>query len=357
MKSQNLDIHFFKFLYSCMIVIYHLAGSTAITCVGGYCGVEYFLLSAGLFLFLSFEKGEKRGLNLTPGQYLKKRFARFFPWCITGYLLVLVVQRVLIDKTASLGQWADYFAKDIWEVLMINMNGMNNNEYLLNSPAWTLSAMLIVGFFIWALMYYYKNLFIRIIMPLTLVIGFGVWTHLPSANTERWMGFTNFGTFRTYLVFCLGYYCLQLAKKLAEIPFTKAGKCVLTIAEIIIHIFSLTIMFLRAERYYQWLITALFMVAIAIAMSGHSHLAQVLSKFKFIQFLGNLSMSIYLVHVAVTIAFRHVFDISAWGYIELIPVFAAVLLVSILHYYGTDWLWKLVTKAGEKTKKHLVKEF
>ena len=55
MKERNLDIQLFKFLYAWVIVIYHLASSTAITCEGGYCGVEYFLLVAGVFLFLSFE--------------------------------------------------------------------------------------------------------------------------------------------------------------------------------------------------------------------------------------------------------------------------------------------------------------
>ncbi len=356
MKSRNLDIQFFKFLYSCIIVIYHLAGSTSITCRGGYCGVEYFLLSAGMFLFLSFEKGERPGKQLTPFQYLSKRFVRFLPWSITGFLLTAFVQRILIDKTTSIVQWSDYFSADIWELLMINMNGMNNDKLLLNGPAWTLSAMLIVGFFIWTFMYYYKKPFLRLIMPLTLVIGFGIWMHLPSANTERWIGFTNFGTFRTWLIFCLSYYCLLLGKKMSTVSFSKTGKWVLTIAEIAIHAFSLTIMFVRAERHYQWLITALFMVSLAIAMSGHSYLAQLLSKINFIQFLGDLSMSIYLVHTAVICAFRYAFDMTSWGYYQLLPLFAIVLIVSVIHYYGTKWLVAGVSKIRPHVQKILVKE-
>ena len=356
MKSKNLDIQFFKFLYSCIIVIYHLAAHTSISCPGGYCGVEFFLLSAGLFLFMSFEKGEERGKPHTPGQYLFRRFSRFLPWSATGLILTIFVEYVLIKKVATFGAWADLFAKGFWEFFMVNMNGMNNDVLLINGPAWTLSAMLIVGFFIWVLMYYYKKPFIQLIMPLTLVIGFGIWAHLPSANTERWIGFTNFGTFRTWLIFCLSYYCLQLGKKMSGVSFTKAGKWGLTITELLCHTISLVIIFARAERYYQWLITFLFGIAIAIAISGHSYLAEFLGKFKGIQFLGDVSMSIYLVHSAVILLFLDRFSIKAWGYADLLPLFAAVLVVSLAHYYGTKLIVYISDKIRPHARKVLIKE-
>lgn len=338
MKSRNLDIQLFKFIYSCIIVVYHLASSTAIVCRGGYCGVEYFLLTAGLFLFLSFEQGEQTGKQRTPGQYLARRFLRFLPWSITGYFLAVFVQRILIEPTTSLGAWMDCFASDIWEILMVKWNGMNNNAYLLNSPAWTLSAMLIVGFFIWTMLYHYKKPFVHLIMPLTLVVGFGYWTHLPSADTELWIGFTTFGTFRTWLIMCLSAYCLPLARKLAEVPLNKLGKALLTVAEVLIHGFALTVMFFRGERYYQWLLTGLFMVSIAIAMSGHSYIARALEKSKPVQLLGDLSMSVYLVHAPVIRLMRHVFDMQAWSWGEVPGVLAVVLAVSVIHYFGTQWL-------------------
>lgn len=338
MKTQNLDIQFFKFIYSCIIVIYHLSSNTAISVKGGYCSVEYFLLVAGLFLFLSFEKGEKTGKQRTPVQYAAKRFARFFPWSITAFLAAVVAERIIVSPVKSLASWMDYFAGDIWEILMIKWNGMNNNAHLLNSPAWTLSAMLIVGFFIWTMMYYYKKPFLNLIMPLTLVIGFGYWTHLPSANTELWIGFTTFGTFRAYLIMCVSFYCLCLTRKLEDITLNKLGKGLLTAVELLIHIFAVLVMMVRAERYYQWLLTLLFMVSISIAISGHSYLAQLLGKAKYVNFLGDLSMSIYLMHVPVIYVCRNVYDISSWTYFELIPLFAVVLVAAVVHYVGTKWL-------------------
>lgn len=342
MKSTNLDIQVVKFFYSWAIVVYHLAGCTAVQFRGGYCGVEYFLLTAGVFLFLSFERGEHTGRQRTPGEYVSKRFWRFFPWSITGYLLCVVVERVMINPVTDIVQWIDWFSSDIWEILMIKGNGMNNNMLLLNGPAWTLSAMLIVGFFIWTFLYHYKHAFMNLIMPLTLVMGFGYWMHLPSANTESWMGFTTFGTFRTWLLMCLGYYCLPMGRKLAQIPFNQLGKALLSLCEILIHVFAVAVMVYRAERYYQWLLTLLFMVSIAIAISGHSYLAKIMDGSKTAVFLGNLSMSVYLVHTPVIRWFRSACDMGAWTYIDLLPLFAAVLFAAVVHYYLTAWLIKWI---------------
>ena len=354
MKTKNNDIQFFKFVYSCVIVLYHLASSTSIRFRGGYCAVEYFLLTAGMFLFLSFERGEERGNLASPGKYFCRRFSRFFPWSLTAFILIAVVERVVISPTTSLAAWADYFASDVWEILLVKWNGMNNNAYLLNGPAWTLSAMLLVGFLIWSFLYYHKKLFLNFIVPISLMIGFGYWMHLPSADTEKWIGFTTFGTFRTWLIFCLSVYCLQLGKKLAEVPFSKAGRILLTSAEMLIHLIALSVMVVRAERYYQWLLTLLFVLSIVIAISGHSYLAKILEKTKLIHWLGELSMSIYLVHTAVICLFRNWYDMSGWSYGELVPVFAAVLGVSVLHYFGTKWLLVVTEKLWGVLKRKLI---
>lgn len=57
MKSKNNDIQLFKFLYCWIIVLYHLEHDTSgVACPGGSFGVEYFLLSSGIFLFMGFER-------------------------------------------------------------------------------------------------------------------------------------------------------------------------------------------------------------------------------------------------------------------------------------------------------------
>ena len=343
MKSQNNDIQFFKFLYCWVIVCYHLKNDTSgITCPGGSFGVEYFLMSSGIFLFSAFERQKDAGRIQTPGQYLWKRFSRFFAWSLTAYLFAAIVNYGIIDPVRSAGQLMDHFASDIWEILMIKWNGMNDGRQLLNGPAWTLSSLCIVGFLIWGCLYYYGERFRDLFMPLTIILGYGLWRHLEYAGTEAWIGFTAFGTFRTWLVICLSYYVVLLAKKLNRLPLNRLGMGVMTLAEVLLHMWSLWIMFNRSSRYYQWLATLLLMMALAIAFSERSLLVKWLNGSRLVNFLGEWSLSVFLTHMPVIQLYRWVFDIENATLVELTPLFLAIIGASILHLWITKWLLRLV---------------
>lgn len=333
--------------------MFHFPSDSAIVLKGGYYAVEYFLLTAGVFLFLSFGRGEESGTLRTPAQYLSNRFQRFFLWNVTAFLLVVFVKRILCEPVTSLSSWADFFAEDIWEILMVKFNGMNNNNMLVNSPAWTISSMLIVGFLIWTFMYYYKNLFLHIIVPISLIIGFGYWTHIPTADHQLWIGFTTFGTFRTWLIMCLGYYCIPMSQKLSAVAFNKRGKFLLSSLELLIHVFAVIIIFKRAQRYYQWLITLLFMLSLAIAMSGHSYLTVLCNKLSCCKLFGELSFSIYLSHIAVIILYREKFSFAFHSYRGILMILLSVLAASLLHYYGTKLIKRLLCTLSRIFKKSI----
>ena len=338
MKSKNLDIQLFKFLYACVIVIYHLAGSTAIACPGGYYAVDYFLLTAGLFLFLTFEKNDGTDRQITPGAYLAKRFCRLLPWSITGFIAAVIVNRLFVERVTSVSYWINKFPSDFWEIVMAKGTGINAGALLINGPAWTISSMLIVGFLFWILLFYYKKTFLNVVLPISLIIGWGIWANLPSANTEGWIGFTTFGTFRTWIVFGVSYYCMVLGKKLSTINFTKYGEIALTMVELLLHGIAFYFIFEHAQRPTQWLLIVAFMLAISIAVSGHSYIARLLSKLRIINFLGEVSISIYLVHSPVMIVFRNVYNVKEWGWVQLLPLFGTVFVAAVIHYFGTNWL-------------------
>lgn len=350
--GRNRSIDFFKFLYSWIIVFYHFYPSSAAKVSGGYYGVEFYLLTAGVFLFQSFEKQSARNVLQTPYQYFKHRFARLFPWSFTAFLFAVVVKRLLIDRVHSLGTLFDYFSGDIWEILLIKWNGMNEEDLLLNVPAWTMSSMLLVGFLLWACLYHDNRRFLNLFMPLSLIIGYGVWRHLPVANTQAWIGFTTFGTFRAWLDMCLGYYCLQLTKRMSQIKFNRRGKTLLTIAECLCHCLLFWIILNRATRYYQWFATLLFTAAIAIAISGHSYVNRLLDKLNFVPFLGELSLSIYLIHHPLIDAYERICSHMGIDTYYLYPAAYAVLVIffAVLHLYLTKYAMRLCSCLFQKLK-------
>ena len=299
--------------------------------------MDFYLLTAGLFLFLSFEKQEEAKRLITPGQYFGHRFSRLFPWAFTAFLLAAVVQRLIIDRVTSPIALLDYFSGDIWEILLVKWTGMSEGGLMLNAPVWTMSSMLLVGFLIWSCIYHGKQKFLDILMPLTLILGVGVWRHVPSDNTQDWIGFTAFGTFRAWLVMCLGYYCLRLGKRLSAAPVNRRGQWLLFGVECVMHLLLLWICLYRNTKYYQWLAILLFMLSIAIAFSGKSYLEQLLRRVRFVPFLGELSLSIYLVHYPMI-------QLQEWilkhfgiaRYYDYRLLFAAVVVVAaLLHYYLT----------------------
>jgi len=83
-------------------------------------------------------------------------------------------------------------------------------------------------------------------------------------------------------------------------------------------------------------------------------LAKLLENSKTVWLLGELSMSIYLVHTAVIRAFRHVCDISDWSYMKLIPLFVILLVTALLHYFGTKWLVKGITRLWARIRCRLL---
>lgn len=261
--------------------------------------MEFYLLTAGVFLFLSYEKQMSERRIQTPYSFLRKRFKRFFPWAFAGFLFAALVARVIIHPLDSFDKAIDCFSGDIWEILLVNMNGMNNNRKLLNVPAWTLSSMLIVQYFVWACLFHFREKFIDIVLPLTVVIGLGIWRFVDDAAVQTWIGFTTFGTLRAWIGICMGYYALKFSQGLKTLQLNKSGKWSLTALELLCHTFAIWAMLNKESRNYQWCCMTAFIIAIAIELSGHSQFNELLNKVQTVRFLGEFSMCIYLTHATV----------------------------------------------------------
>ena len=350
---MNNDIALFKFIYSWFIVFYHFDATHAHV-EAGYFGVEFYLIVAGVFFFQSYEKQLARGTLMTPGTYCKKRFSRLFPWAFTAFLFTAaVMRRSFFLHEFSLPRLLSYLSDDIWEILLVKWNGMNEGgSMMLNVPAWTMSSLLIVGVLLWAVLYHYDKKFLHVFMPLTLIIGYGIWRHLPEASTGVWIGFTTVGTFRTYLAMCLGYYAVQLSKKLSAISFNRLGEWLLSLCELCCHAMAFVIMLHCDTRNFQWLTTLLFFVAVAIALSGKSRLCQLLNQCHFISYLQDLSLSVYLVHIATFEIFTHFFGDTLSG-LSLAILVGMILVCAAGHFLITRYLVRLAPDVWKRFMKQI----
>lgn len=339
-KERNLNIDLMKFLYSWCIVFYHFYSSTKLHFMGGFYAVEFYLLAAGMFFFQVWEQAE----NEPPHKYIYKRFMRFLPWSTTAFIFTFIVRRMIVAANTPT-QLIEHLTKDIWEILLVKMNGINNGAGLLNGPAWTLSTMLLVEIVLLGCLFCNKKIVINVVIPVSLIAGFGFWRNTSDTSVVDWVGFTTFGVLRTWLIYGCAYYCFRLSKYLKEVQFNIMGKVALTAAETLCYMFTLLAMLFKNNRYWQWCVLLAFIIAISIAMSGHSFWGKVLEKISgLVKCLGAFSLSIYLMHRPISRYFEYIYPKNNVLYAHVASYVIAVLAGALAHYLITTWLigfWRL----------------
>ena len=150
----------------------------------------------------------------------------------------------------------------------------------------------------WWLLSHHKTAFSEMIAPLSIIVGLGVQAHSFAPDVESWIGFTTTSLLRTWIVYCAGWECYTLTKKLMTLKMKRCGVFLLSAAEFIGYACALLIMLTKSTRSYQWAITFIFVFIVAISMSGQTAFEKMLSKNgavrKICGFLGSMSLCIYL---------------------------------------------------------------
>ena len=333
-----------KFVYCWFIVYFHFYLKDPARFGGGKYAVEFFVLAAGVFFFQKLDKKAD-----SPAKAICRRFFRFFPWALTGYVFALLVIRLAIDH-ASLRQVVKLLSGDVWEILLVKMNGMNNGQGLLNSPAWTLSSMLLAETLLILCFGFCRKASVGVLLPASLILGFGYWGVTDRLGVSNWLGLVTFGTFRVWLIYCCAYYCFQLCVRLRRVPFNRRGALALTALEIFCHLTAVLVMLHeKPSRYWQWCALLFFFTAAAIEMSGRSLLDAALQKCaRLTRFLGAVSMSVYLVHWPVIRYFQYLYPDTGAFYAHVGAATLAISLCALGHYFVTTGLIRLWRAAAPK---------
>lgn len=347
LRPRNVTIDLWKFVYAWFVVFYHIYKATGSHFISGRFGVEFFLLTAGVFFFRGLESRP----DTTPGRHIGRRFMRFFPWNLTAFIFAFLVIRVVIGGNTAPGQIANHMSSDIWEALLVKMNGMNDGKGFLNSPAWTLSSMFLVETVLVCCYCSFRKPLVNVILPVSLIIGFGYWRMTKTGAVEDWIGFTTFGVLRTWLVYGCGYYCLKLSQRLAGTDLTRLAKLLLTALETLCHAGAIWVMLNRNSRYWQWCVLLAFFAAVAVEMSGQSLWTPLLQRFSRITgFLSSLSLSVYLMHRPVTRYFETLYPEPDAYYAHLLPLLAAIAVCSLAQYFLLTGLIRLWRKNRDKIR-------
>lgn len=349
MTNQNavrngfIDIQ--KFFYAWIVVIFHFYEYTHEHLMGGGASVEFFLIASGAFFFASYQR-KAAGLCAEnrsgyPVKYIVRRIWRFLPYTLPAFILFFVVRVVITSDGRGINSAAyiiDTFVENVWELFLVSMCGLNGGRGMINGVTWTISTMLIVEFLILNLLVRGEKTFCTFLAPMAILIGCGFWTQIGDSSHLLWHGFTTFGVIRTFIMTCAGIYAWKGANWLSKQKISNKGRWILTVTEISLHIAVVISMVYRNNRYYRMFLALLFAFSIMITLSQQGYTAKWFRQNKVTDFLGEWSMTIYVVHKAIGI-FLYKFYESPYEYYRQKYIFGVlVILVSLAALYLARWI-------------------
>lgn len=318
----------------------------------GVLGVEFFVLTAGVFFYMGWERTKQTrtegDLVYYPWVYGKKRFFRFFEYAFPATLLAAIAKRIYIISGGAMPSAHDLLAnvsKDIWEFLLVEMGGLNNDAATLIGPAWTISSMLIAEVFILCLLVRWEKHCASWIFPFAILIGYGWWRHLDSAAVVLWHGFSTFGTIRVFLLMCCAYYSSRMLLHMRDWKLSAFGKALLTAIEIALFILTVLLVMRYNSRYTRYFATLLFAFQIPLVLSSQSYIGGLVKRYtKLTSYLGELSFGVYLVHEPVLAIFVHrwpdPYEMFSHKYeFLLIVAVISVAFIPLCKLLKWTWLW------------------
>lgn len=291
--ERNRTFDFYRFLFACVIFIFHghdMAGYTYASGAfsGGYLGVEFFFLLSGFLMAQSIEREKQESSAETRTLcYFIGRWKQLMPqyWLSIG-LAILV--RILLNPNFDVRQM---IAKEIPEFFALQIFW---KPVSVNGALWYVSALLWAGALVHYLVSSKHKFFVSVFFPLGLLTYCG-WAFMSVGNIDiidsRY--FFLGGFLRAF--FEIGFGCsLYSVYKLL-----KRYQIKLPLMSIIEFVTTAVIFFVmwRTQKDHKDFIMIFIMAAFVLAIAiGQGVLSKYLNN-DISKFLGSISYPVYLNHV------------------------------------------------------------
>ena len=278
-KKRNVAIELWRFLIAFAIIGFHTGWIIAMSCDGslGYWMERsnwffgssevllIFTVTAGYFMVSHFTNRKNDQLYMSRSassrawEYTWSRIKALLPVLILGYVLGVVISTAFFYPDYTTQQVLAMVVNSVWEFLGFHAAGFRssgNQFFNLNGTLWFISAMIIVGYFMYWALCKNEDVFCGFVAPLTFIFLGGWWCFsgtraaqtawstlgLQTASTNgmggsagdttAMLGFNN-GLLYVMLGMmggCLVYY---LVKQASNHTFTSTGKALLTLVNIV----------------------------------------------------------------------------------------------------------------------------
>lgn len=300
---KNNSISLWRFVFTILIALFHFLRLYGID-TGWYVSVEFFFMTSGFLLMYTYERNREKGIADSPWIYTKKRIARLYPLYLFCFVFNFAIYSRLLYPTIQ--EKFEILLESIYELIGLQMVGLNQEIYF-NSVAWYVSALLIVGYFIYYMVLNHKKFYVQFVCPLSVILIYSFYYRIYT-GMEMWGNSIGFwqhdALLRAFAGMNMGILSYQLCNKISRINFTKAVRYALDIAEIACFLFIIiyTAVVHNTDNDYAMLIFMALGVALAF---GHRE-CNIIFNNKVINYLSGLTYALYLNHAIMLSFFKRV---------------------------------------------------
>ncbi len=385
-SKRNVAIELWRFLIAIAIIGFHVGWIIARSCDGtnGYWMQStnwffgssevllIFTLTAGYFLTSHFQKKnadkdyQKRSASSKAWEYTWTRIRGLLPVLILGYILGVVISTKFYYPNYTFQQSCAMVLNSAWEFLGFHAAGLRSvgNEFFnLNGPLWFISAIIIVGYFLYYGLSKNEDTMRGLIAPFIFIFLSGWWAFtntraaqtawstlgLQTASTNGMggaaTGSTAFIGFNNGLLFVMlgmlgGMLLYYLINYLKQREYSKKARLALTILNLFCAVLLLWYTIYPATWFNldRWTVSLLCILVIGLTLLNKDYLTEFLNNdytSKIFNYLGSISLYIYMLHYPIGIFMLRVLgpntsDTIYSFWLIFIPTVIITVILSIL---------------------------
>ncbi len=351
-SKRNVAIEFWRFIIAIAIVGFHIGWIIARTCNGknGYYMetsnwffgssevLLIFTVTAGYFLVRHHKKLSKdkkymeRSATSRAFEYTWARIKALIPVLIIGYILGVIICTKFYYPDYGFQETCVMLFNSIWEFLGFHAVGLRSASgefFNLNGPLWFISAIIIVGYFLYWGLAKNEDVMSGLIAPFGAIFFAGWWSfsgtraaqtgwstlgeQIASTNgmggsatsDTAMLGFNN-GLVFVVIGMLIGMMLYYLIEKAKEHKFTSKGRIALTVLNIIAS--GLLIWYVIYQPTYfkleRWPVALLCIIVITLSLINEDGLTRILNNkltSGLFSYLGSISLYIYMLHYPIAI--------------------------------------------------------
>lgn len=347
-KKHNGEISLLKFLFSFLIISFHL-GSEYGKMKYGYLGVEFFFIVSGFYFCKNAINKDISDEKLpdTAFTFMKKKILQFLPYYFLLYIMSIPVT-FYINK----------FTKVDFVLSFMNLFSLPNyklNYYPISGITWYVNSMLIIEFIIYPLLLKYKNKIVYIVSPLIAFFSFCFLMINYGLIAEPWQTttFCHKGVIRALMDINIGIFLYGMVEKFKNIDLTDFSKFILTALEIIGYIL---IFYLcnKNEISIEFVVITLIVFCTFISLSEKDFLYDFCNN-KFFYYLEKLSLPMYIfqyIFIVIAIYINNKFLLN----LEFMEMYIPIVIISIVWGIIILKLFDFFSKNKKGIKRIFIKE-